>query len=162
MTDHSALIERLEGEPGDCPFCGRDPYHYVDNGVGMERVAVTCCDEGIAYFQHGDPVLAEQMALRREAAAALRDLTEQKPKSMGQCAYELMRDFNDNSPAKPNDTTPWDSLSDEVQRSWNEDASRRYRLYGLRRDGTPRDPAIRTKMGLPLPSAPNQAKESGE
>jgi len=37
-------------------------------GVGMERVAVTCCDEGIAYFQHGDPVLAEQVALRREAA----------------------------------------------------------------------------------------------
>ena len=69
------LISRLEGEPGDCPFCGRDPYHYVDNGVGMERVAVTCCDEGIAYFQHGDPVLTEQISLRREAADALRDRT---------------------------------------------------------------------------------------
>lgn len=127
MTDHSALIERLEAK--------------------ADKLG---CDEWRA------------PALLKEAAAALRDLTEQKPKSMGQCAYELMRDFNDNSPAKPNDTTPWDSLSDEVQRSWNEDASRRYRLYGLRRDGTPRDPAIRTKMGLPLPSAPNQAKESGE
>lgn len=28
----------------DCPFCGLDPYHYVDNGVGMEAVAVTCCE----------------------------------------------------------------------------------------------------------------------
>jgi len=33
-----------------CPFCGNDPYHYVDNGVGMERVAVNCCDLGHALF----------------------------------------------------------------------------------------------------------------
>lgn len=33
-----------------CPFCGRDPYHYVDNGVGMEPVAVVCCDLGIAVY----------------------------------------------------------------------------------------------------------------
>lgn len=35
-----------------CPFCGRDPYHYVDTGVGMEAVAVTCCDLGIEFFDH--------------------------------------------------------------------------------------------------------------
>lgn len=34
----------------ECPFCNRDPYHYVDIGVGMEPVAVVCCDPGIAYF----------------------------------------------------------------------------------------------------------------
>lgn len=34
-----------------CPFCGRDPFHYVDNGVGMEAVAVTCCNLGDAYFR---------------------------------------------------------------------------------------------------------------
>lgn len=33
-----------------CPFCGCDPYHYVDNGVGMEAVAVNCCDLGVVYF----------------------------------------------------------------------------------------------------------------
>lgn len=33
-----------------CPFCGSDPYHYVDNGVGMEAVAVTCCELGVEYF----------------------------------------------------------------------------------------------------------------
>jgi hypothetical protein len=79
MTDqspspYSGLIERLQWEPGDCPFCGSDPYHYVDNGVGMERVAVTCCDEGIALFQHGDPVLQAQITLRTEAASAIHDL----------------------------------------------------------------------------------------
>ena len=121
------------------------------------KALVERCDMIVAELQ-GLPHVTATVA---EAAAALRDLTEPKPKSMGQCAYELMRDFNDNSPAKRNDTTPWDGLPDEVQRSWNEDASRRYRLYGLRRDGTPRDPTIRAKMGLPLPSAPN-LKETGE
>ncbi len=33
-----------------CPFCGHDPYHYVDNGIGMEAVAVTCCELGIVLF----------------------------------------------------------------------------------------------------------------
>lgn len=27
-----------------CPFCKQDPYHYVDNGIGMEAVAVNCCE----------------------------------------------------------------------------------------------------------------------
>lgn len=72
--DHAELIDELRGESGDCPFCGCDPYHYVDNGVGMERVAVTCCDEGIAYFQHGDPVLTKQVDLRWKAAVTLEAL----------------------------------------------------------------------------------------
>lgn len=33
-----------------CPFCGSDPYHYVDNGVGSEAVAVNCCELGVEYF----------------------------------------------------------------------------------------------------------------
>lgn len=37
-----------------CAFCGRDPYEYVDNGVGMERVAVTCCELGCATYDHRD------------------------------------------------------------------------------------------------------------
>lgn len=35
----------------NCPFCGHDPFHYVDNGVGMEAVAVTCCDLGDLFFR---------------------------------------------------------------------------------------------------------------
>ena len=38
-----------------CPFCGRDPFHYVDNGVGMEAVAVTCCDLGDMFFRGARP-----------------------------------------------------------------------------------------------------------
>lgn len=37
-----------------CPFCGCDPYHYVDNGVGMERVAIVCCELGIEYMSPRD------------------------------------------------------------------------------------------------------------
>ncbi|WP_186216264.1 hypothetical protein [Burkholderia gladioli] len=33
-----------------CPFCRHDPFHYVDNGLGFEAVAVTCCDPGLDLF----------------------------------------------------------------------------------------------------------------
>jgi hypothetical protein len=29
-----------------CPFCGLDPYEYVDVGIGSIPVAVTCCEDG--------------------------------------------------------------------------------------------------------------------
>lgn len=38
-----------------CPFCGCDPFHYVDIGVGREAVAVTCCDLGEMYFRGARP-----------------------------------------------------------------------------------------------------------
>jgi hypothetical protein len=47
----------------NCPFCGHDPYHYVDIGVGMEAVAVTCCELGIELFDHrntGDVTLSRE------------------------------------------------------------------------------------------------------
>lgn len=49
-----------------CPFCRRDPYHYVDIGVGMQRVAVTCCDLsiGLAEYSADDaqiPVTRKQL-----------------------------------------------------------------------------------------------------
>lgn len=44
-----------------CPFCGRDPFHYVDIGVGWEPVAVICCDAGIEHYEKQ----------RREAEAAV-------------------------------------------------------------------------------------------
>jgi len=70
-ADMDALQERLRDEYGCCPFCRRDPYEYVDIGVGMERVAVSCCDLGIALFQYGDEQLAAEVALRREANDAI-------------------------------------------------------------------------------------------
>ena len=40
-----------------CPFCGCDPFHYVDNGVGMEAVAVTCCEPGVEYFSRSGDIV---------------------------------------------------------------------------------------------------------
>lgn len=34
-----------------CPFCAHDPFHYENNGCGMEAVAVTCCELGDQYFR---------------------------------------------------------------------------------------------------------------
>lgn len=42
-----------------CPFCGRDPFHYVNNGIGMEAVAVDCCDLGDLYFRGDRPAPEE-------------------------------------------------------------------------------------------------------
>jgi hypothetical protein len=47
----------------ECQFCGRDPYHYVDIGVGFEAVAVTCCELGVELFDHrctGDVTLTRE------------------------------------------------------------------------------------------------------
>lgn len=33
-----------------CPFCRRDPFEYVDIGVGFQPVAITCCEAGIDLF----------------------------------------------------------------------------------------------------------------
>lgn len=63
-----------------CPFCGHDPFHYVDNGVGMEAVAVTCCGFGVELFDHreaaSDTVTMSRDEFRRIADifAAMRTL----------------------------------------------------------------------------------------
>ena len=61
----------------ECIFCHRDPYHYVDIGVGFQAAAVNCCELGIALYQHGDEDLAkvanrieELEAERKEADVA--------------------------------------------------------------------------------------------
>lgn len=60
----------------ECAFCGRDPYEYVDIGVGYQTVAVSCCDEGIAVYQYGDKLLGRVARLlggdKRQAARGLR------------------------------------------------------------------------------------------
>lgn len=33
-----------------CQFCGNDPYHRVDNGLGMEAVAIDCCEVACALW----------------------------------------------------------------------------------------------------------------
>ena len=33
-----------------CPYCGLDPYEYVDVGIGMIPIAVNCCEPGYALY----------------------------------------------------------------------------------------------------------------
>lgn len=46
-----------------CPFCGRDPFHYVHNGLGMEAVAVDCCDLGDLYFRGAREPITEDVVI---------------------------------------------------------------------------------------------------
>jgi hypothetical protein len=46
-----------------CPFCGRDPFHYVDNGLGMEAVAVDCCELGDLYFRGAREPITEDVII---------------------------------------------------------------------------------------------------
>lgn len=39
-----------------CEFCGKDPYHYVDIGIGEEAVAIVCCSEKIQQFNTRKPI----------------------------------------------------------------------------------------------------------
>jgi hypothetical protein len=62
IRDAVILLERTgvisaasDTDPDRCPFCGRDPFHRVDNGLGMEAVAVTCCDLGNEFFLGARP-----------------------------------------------------------------------------------------------------------
>ena len=48
-----------------CPFCKRDPYEWVDIGVGYQAVAVSCCEEGVSLIQYGDKTLRKVLVLRR-------------------------------------------------------------------------------------------------
>lgn len=65
-----------------CPFCGRDPFHYVDNGVGFEAVAVVCCENGDILFRGFRPV-PEEVTLTWDdfvsIAATLTKLREREP-----------------------------------------------------------------------------------
>jgi hypothetical protein len=61
-----------------CPFCGHHPYEYVDIGVGMQPVAVTCCSLGNEFFGRGesDFITIERTTFDSIARAfsAMRDL----------------------------------------------------------------------------------------
>lgn len=71
----------MSGRDPICPFCGKDPYHYVDNGVGYERVAVTCCDLAIeAHSANCRPAVAaigDRLSRLLESRALLEDIIDE-------------------------------------------------------------------------------------
>lgn len=68
-----------------CPFCRCNPFHYVDNGVGMEAVAITCCDLGIELY--GRSRQASQFARR-----VLRNMRSHSPRRKAR-AMQVLRDY---------------------------------------------------------------------
>lgn len=52
-------------------------------------------------------------------------------KSLGQQAYEKMRDRNDNASPEMNDTLVWEKLTPGEQSAWEKEAKKRPHLYGL-------------------------------
>lgn len=69
-----------------CPICRCDPYEYVDVGVGMMPVAITCCEAGMLLFSRVES--PAQKALRR----ALRLRRSHSPRRKAR-ARRLMRDL---------------------------------------------------------------------
>lgn len=64
-----------------CPFCKRDPYHYVDVGVGYVPVAIVCCDLGVALY-NGD----------KTAKRALRDMRNPSPRAKAR-AKKVIKEY---------------------------------------------------------------------
>ncbi len=72
-----------------CAFCGLDPYEYVHNGVGMERVAVTCCELGCAIYDHRNsddaeiPVSSKELREIATKVAQLQWQIERRDRTIG-------------------------------------------------------------------------------
>jgi len=65
-----------------CPFCKRDPYHYVDIGVGFQAAAVECCDLGIGLFSRDG-------CGRKVARRVLRDMQSPSPRAKARAMRAL-------------------------------------------------------------------------
>lgn len=68
-----------------CPFCKRDPYHYVDIGIGWAPAAVNCCDLGIGLFSRED-------CGRKLSRRVLRDMRSRSPRAKAR-AMKVLREF---------------------------------------------------------------------
>ncbi len=106
MGEYDDLVTRLRSDDENCPFCGRDPYHYVDIGVGFQKAAVECCDLGIGLIQHGDELLVKEIELRTEAATAIAALESRLGEI--QSAYTAYKNADADCPARKR------SLGDEI------------------------------------------------
>ena len=151
MTDHSALIERLEANDPlpICPYDRRSPEYWTTNDTDPCKFCGTKNEEGAPDLCRG-----ADTRLFAEAAAALRDLTEWRdiataPKDgtdfigcNGRLSFRTkMQKYYKKWPHEEGGPTFWEGWSAE-------DCSSHF----------PWKPT----HWLPHPSAPNQAKEAGE
>lgn len=75
------LCHAMTDDIGGCLFCGGSIYHEEHNGLGMEAVAVTCCEDGLAYYGRATPEnahiadrLSKHIGLHVEAAYMIETL----------------------------------------------------------------------------------------
>lgn len=68
-----------------CPFCKRDPYHYVDIGIGWQAAAVNCCDLGVGLLSHED-------SGRKLSRRVLRDMRSPSPRAKAR-AIKVLREY---------------------------------------------------------------------
>ncbi|MEF0148500.1 hypothetical protein [Pseudomonas guariconensis] len=68
-----------------CPFCKRDPYHYVDIGIGLAPAAVDCCDLGIGLFSY-------DKAGAKLSRRVLRDMRSHSPRAKAR-AMKVLREY---------------------------------------------------------------------
>lgn len=136
MTDHSALIERLEAnEPLPiCPYDRRSPEYWTTNDTDPCKFCGTKNEEGAPDLCRG-----ADTHLFAEAAAALRDQ---------QSKMQMMQARLDRWEPKPFCGPSFSSSFLTGQAEQPSDASRIFRPSA--------------GSAGPLPSAPNQAKEAGE
>ncbi len=57
-----------------CPFCGCNPFEYVDVGVGSVPVAVTCCELGHDYFTPPHQEASETVTISRHTFNSIADI----------------------------------------------------------------------------------------
>ena len=76
-----------------CVFCKMDPYEYVDVGVCMVPVAITCCDLGVDLYSLNRP------AARRSAQRVMRDMQSFSPKRKAR-AMKALREAGLRDPSR--------------------------------------------------------------
>ena len=64
----------------ECIFCHRDPYPYEDIAFGFQAPTVTCCNLGVALYQHGDRELARVADRINEGEQALANMQREYDK----------------------------------------------------------------------------------
>jgi len=84
-----------------CPFCGLDPYEYVDVGVGCVPVAVNCCHFGPALFddRSEDQSWRKWAECAAEAVSGIKDKDERMAKAdeilFGELEYRSWNERHD-------------------------------------------------------------------
>lgn len=126
-----------------CPFCKRDPFHYVHNGLGMEAVAVVCCELGDLYFRGARPA-PETVTIEWDEFVAIADrLRRTPPAAVPEGWVMVPREPTSEMDAAFLKTLDWMNgpTADQQREAWRQENRRRWALMIA---AAPAAPAIET------------------